>query len=66
MKDLMLNYVKVVLQKVSFDNLLFEKELRKAITWIASNEIEDLKMWSYQMYGHIHGSVIEKCFEALL
>ncbi len=41
----MLEYYKTVLQKVSFDVKLFSKELKKAITKLLPDEIEELKAW---------------------
>ena len=41
----MLEYYKTVLQKVSFDVKLFSKELKKAITKLLPDEIEELKVW---------------------
>ena len=37
----MLNYFKKILEKVSFDRNLFEKELRKAINSLIAEEVED-------------------------
>ena len=42
---LMLNYCKTILHKVSFDPLLFEKELTKSINWLKNSEKEDLIQW---------------------
>ncbi len=41
----MLDYTKTILQKVSFDVRLFTKELKKAISRLLPNEIEELKIW---------------------
>ncbi len=41
----MLDYTKTVLQKVSFDSKLFAKELKKAVSRLLPNEIEELKIW---------------------
>ena len=41
----MLEYYKTVLQKVSFDVKLFSKELKKAISRLLPEEIEELKRW---------------------
>ncbi len=43
----MLEYYKTVLQKVSFDVKLFGKELKKAISKLLPEEIEELKAWLY-------------------
>lgn len=48
MPGIMLDYTKMILQKVSFDALLFTKELKKAILWLLPDEIDDLKVWLQQ------------------
>lgn len=44
----MLEYTKTVLQKVSFDAMLFTKEVKKAISLLLPQEIEELKIWLQQ------------------
>lgn len=44
----MLEYSKTVLKKVSFDAKLFCKELKKAISSLLPEEIEELKLWIQQ------------------
>lgn len=44
----MLEYTKIVLQKVSFDAKLFAKEVKKAVSRLLPNEIEELKIWLQQ------------------
>lgn len=44
----MLEYTKTVLKKVSFDTRLFCKELKKAISNLLPDEIEELKLWLQQ------------------
>ena len=44
----MLDYTKTVLQKVSFDAKLFAKEVKKAVSRLLPNEIEELKIWLKQ------------------
>ena len=58
----MLNYVKTVLTKVSFDALLFEKELRKAIRMLIADEINELKNWCYTSFGREHEAILNRCF----
>lgn len=60
----MLNYVKSVLVKVSFDARLFEKELRKALKLLLREEIEELRRWCYQRFGNEHGDILKRCFVA--
>lgn len=48
MAKAMLEYTKTVLQKVSFDSILFCKELEKAISRLLPFEVEELKQWLRQ------------------
>lgn len=45
MKTSMLEYVKIVLSKVSFDRKLFRKEYKKSLSWLSTNEASELKQW---------------------
>jgi len=58
----MLNYVKTILSKVSFDKTLFEKELRKAISMLLPIEIKELKKWCFDKFGHVYRSIIRRVF----
>lgn len=46
----MLEFKKNILMKVSFNHELFEKELRKAISWVSPTEIAELKAWCYDSF----------------
>jgi len=59
----MLELSKQILQKVSFDKLLFEKELKKAKRWIKKEEILILRVWCIATFGHMYSDVISKVFE---
>lgn len=58
----MLEYIKIILQKVSFDRRLFEKELRKAIRMLMPNEVKRLKLWCYERFGSEYHPVLNTCF----
>jgi len=58
----MLNYVKKVLTKVSFDARLFEKELRKAIDLLIGDDIRELKLWCYAKFGNQYETILNRCF----
>lgn len=55
----MLEYVKVILQKVSFDQSLFEKELLKAIKNLNEEETDLLLQWCSEQFGAHHKAVSE-------
>ncbi len=58
----MLEYIKLILQKVSFDQNLFEKELKKSIRQLIKEELEDLKRWCYDNFGDRYPAILNKCF----
>ncbi len=41
----MLRYTVEILKKVSFNALLFKRELKKSLDWLLPKEIEILKRW---------------------
>jgi len=50
----MLAYYKMILEKVSFEPQLFEKELRKAIDELIGNELHELERWVTTRFGWQH------------
>jgi len=58
----MLEFCKSVLSKVSFDRALFAKELKKSVTWLKKSEIQNLKDWCLNRYGHLYGDLIISTF----
>jgi len=54
----MLEYVKVILKAVSFDAVLFEKELRKNMKDLVKEELQELKRWCYEQYGQLYPQVL--------
>ena len=58
----MLNYVKIILTKVSFDKTLFEKELSKAVEKLAFNDLVELKTWCYSNFSETYADILEKLF----
>lgn len=56
----MLDYVKTILKKVSFDRNLFEKELKKAIKMLFPQELLEFKQWCYDQFGNIYGAILNK------
>lgn len=58
----MLDYVKVILEKVSFESSLFEKELKKALKLLSFREIRELRKWCYKKFGSIYRGILNKTF----
>ena len=52
-----------ILQSVSFDKLLFKKELVKSLRWIKGQEAKNLKIWCMARFGHLHKDVINEVFD---
>ncbi|EIM77193.1 hypothetical protein A3SI_07914 [Nitritalea halalkaliphila LW7] len=61
----MLEYVKTVLLKVSFDRVLFEKELRKGLNLLLPNEVREFRAWCYKQFGKPYEPVLDKYFVGL-
>ena len=47
----MLEYTKIILEKVSFDPRIFRKELKKAVNYVSKEEYGHLKSWVKQKFG---------------
>jgi hypothetical protein len=58
----MLEYVKMILQKVSFSKILFEKELRKALRHIQPTDLPEFKTWCYEQFARIYWAVMNRVF----
>lgn len=61
----MLEYAKTILEKVSFDALLFSKELKKALRILSSmEEVEKLRSWCYQKFKTSSEltHILDECF----
>tara|TARA_R110000868_G_scaffold113264_1_gene304150 strand:+ start:5991 stop:6176 length:186 start_codon:yes stop_codon:yes gene_type:complete len=55
-----LEYSKLILLKVSFNETLFEKELLKAKNLITSNEVIEFRIWCVTEFGARYHDIIEK------
>ena len=62
----MLKYAKEILTKVSFDAQLFEKELRKAIKMLVTEELHELRVWCHEKFGKLYHTLINRCFRQAL
>lgn len=65
MKITMFEYIKMILQKVSFDVKLFEKELKKAIKMLLPQEVKELKEWCYQEFGKLYRRILKRSFSRI-
>lgn len=59
----MLDFTKKILRGVSFDALLFQKELNKALKWITdAEEIKRFQEWCITEFGSKYPVIIKKAF----
>jgi hypothetical protein len=54
----MLDFCKLILEKVSFDSFLFEKELKKSIAYLLPEEGKELLDWVHQNFGDKYSEII--------
>jgi len=59
---LMLDYIKFILEKVSFDGQLFEKELKKSLKGLINEDYQLLKEWCFENFGKKYEDVLVRCF----
>jgi len=62
----MLEFCKKVLTNVSFDRILFRKELKKAVKWLNREELGQLRQWCQNKFGHVYGDIIAESFPLAL
>lgn len=58
MKLTSLEYYKFILERVSFDAILFQKEFRKAITNLLENEVRELTEWVKSNYAKHYAMMV--------
>ncbi len=58
----MLEYKKRILRKVSFDLVIFENELNKAINRLPAKEIDELRSWCYGAFSCRYFEVFNRSF----
>jgi hypothetical protein len=58
----MLDYVKIILQKVSFNEYLFERELRKSMNSLLREDVLELKRWCYEHFSDSYLQILNQYF----
>ncbi len=58
----MLDYVKIILQKVSFNEYLFEKELGKSLNNLLIEDVLELKKWCYEHFSDSYLQILNHYF----
>lgn len=59
----MLEFCKTVLNAVSFDSKLFEKELYKSLISVSTSDLPELRQWCYQNFNDRLADVLNKAFK---
>jgi hypothetical protein len=62
----LLEYIKIILEKVSFDATLFEKELKKYLKLLLPQEVKALRKWCYVQFGKTYRSILRSVFPTRL
>ena len=57
----MLEYQKMILEKVSFSAALFEKELRKTILMLQQDELHRFRSWVFERFAQQYGDILRRC-----
>ena len=60
----MLEFSKNILRKVSFDKILFKKELVKNIKWLEKKEVTILKFWCLASFNE-YENLIKEVFDQI-
>lgn len=60
----MYEFSKQVLTKVSFDKILFQKELKKSVRWLKKEEVVALKIWCLATFVQ-YSDIINETFDQL-
>ncbi|WP_035757871.1 hypothetical protein [Hugenholtzia roseola] len=58
----MLEYQMMILEKVSFDKHLFEKELRKSLSLLNTNDLLELRKWASARFERQYPEILRKIF----
>ena len=56
----MLEYSKIILDKMSFDPCLFEKEFKKLRRWLLKKERAEFERWSHSKFYSVYPDVVSR------
>ena len=60
-----LNYIKLILKKVSFSPLLFKKELQKGLQECTTEQLVILKRWCLKHFASLYSHIIIQVFRSV-
>lgn len=60
----MIDFAKFILVRMSFDENLFKKELRKLIIWSKDENTDELKDWCVKNYNGLIKNELNQLFSA--
>lgn len=61
----MLDHQKIILENVIDDEELFQKELKKSLTWLDSDDIKKLYIWLKDNFWNSHQDTLQPIFNKL-
>ncbi|MGJ8661164.1 MAG: hypothetical protein ACSHXL_03935 [Bacteroidota bacterium] len=65
-EETMLEMTKKILISVSFDRILFQKELNKALKWISdTEELKTFKVWCIVEFGAKYPKIVSRAFSGV-
>ena len=59
----MLKYSQVILEKVSFNEVLFAKELKKALSYLDKKERREFQHWCYHSFSKKYKDILDDTFQ---
>ncbi|PLX11675.1 MAG: hypothetical protein C0594_03340 [Marinilabiliales bacterium] len=61
----MLEYQKMIIEKVSFDKKILKREIHKSLKWLSTFEFQELITWLQRKFGPTYADVIYNAEYAL-
>ncbi len=61
-KQAMIEYAKVVLPRMSFNQFIFKKELKKCIAWMKPAELQEFRNWCFHTFYPQYREVLDEAF----
>jgi hypothetical protein len=62
----MLDHQKIILQNVINDKELFQKELKKSLSWLGPDDVKKLYIWLKANFWKSHEDTLQSIFNKLI